>query len=159
MEPANPPRADHLGRACAWRRILRRSCKLGLLFKQSFWSGVLAITVTVTNGSQMIEADVVFNNNNLGGSGNFTSGQTVAPQRDFHRVALHEFGHVLGLDHPDQATPPQSVSAVMNSVVSNLETLQPDDIAGVKVLYDQGSAGATPSIAAQPQSRTVQVGD
>ena len=32
---------------------------------------------------------------------------------DFHRVAIHEFGHTLGLDHPDQAG--QNVVAIMNS--------------------------------------------
>jgi predicted Zn-dependent protease len=30
---------------------------------------------------------------------------------DFHRVALHEFGHTLGLDHPDEAG--QSVVAII----------------------------------------------
>ena len=52
---------------------------------------------------------------------------------DFHRVALHEFGHVLGLDHPDQAG--QSKVAIMNSVISNLDSLAADDIAGVDFLY------------------------
>ena len=30
---------------------------------------------------------------------------------DFHRVALHEFGHTLGLDHPDDYG--QTVTAIM----------------------------------------------
>jgi hypothetical protein len=57
---------------------------------------------------------------------------------DFHRVALHEFGHVLGLDHPDQASPKQTVNAVMNSVISNTDSLQADDIDGAKSIYDSG---------------------
>ena len=40
-----------------------------------------------------------------------TSGATSV--HDFMRVALHEFGHVLGLDHPDENG--QRVTALMNS--------------------------------------------
>ena len=52
---------------------------------------------------------------------------------DFHRVAIHELGHVLGLDHPDAAG--QIVTAIMNSRVSNLDTTQPDDLAGIHSIY------------------------
>src|SRR5438105_5967150 len=105
------------------------------VFGKSFGSDVLAITLFVSSGSQMLEADVIFNNHDLGGSGIFSSGQNVSPQRDFHRVALHEFGHVLGLGHPDQANPKQTVSAIMNSRVSSLNHLTADDINGARSLY------------------------
>ena len=52
---------------------------------------------------------------------------------DFHRVAIHELGHVLGLDHPDDAG--QTVTAIMNSRVSDLDTTQPDDLAGIRAIY------------------------
>ena len=65
------------------------------------------------------------------------------PVNDIRRILLHEFGHVLGLGHPDQANPPQNVAAIMNSVESDTYTLQPDDKAGILFLYpDTAPAGA-----------------
>ena len=52
---------------------------------------------------------------------------------DFHRVVMHEFGHVLGLNHPDQSG--QAVTALMNSRVSDIDDVQADDIAGVNAIY------------------------
>ena len=58
---------------------------------------------------------------------------------DIRRVALHEFGHVLGLDHPDQNG--QQVDAIMNSILGNLDSLTADDIAGAQSMYGSGTAG------------------
>ncbi|MBA2623988.1 MAG: putative Ig domain-containing protein, partial [Chthoniobacterales bacterium] len=55
------------------------------------------------------------------------------PIFDFHRVALHEFGHALGLSHPDERG--QSAVALMNSEISDLDGLTADDIAGARSLY------------------------
>jgi len=60
---------------------------------------------------------------------------------------LHELGHALGLAHPDQAG--QHVSAVMNSVISDLYTLTADDIAGGQALYG-AAASPTPTPTATP---------
>jgi hypothetical protein len=104
-------------------------------YGQSFGSRTLAVTFVTpsfANPKIMDEADVVFNS-----AIKFDSYR--GPLRsalDFHRIALHEFGHVLGLDHPDEAG--QSKIAIMNSTVSNIDSLQADDIAGAQFIYNNG---------------------
>lgn len=73
-----------------------------------------------------------------------TSGGRRVPIYDLRRVLLHEFGHVLGLDHPDETRPPQSVVAIMNSRTGNLDRLQEDDRAGLRNLYGGGGGPFLP---------------
>ena len=126
------------------------------VYGEAFGSGVLAVTVSYRTTRNTTESDVVFNGNRTWDS--WRGGLRAGSITEFRRVALHEFGHVLGLDHPDQGTPPQIVEAVMNSRVSWNETLQPDDIAGVRSLYGGATSGTTPTIVAHPQSNSVQIG-
>ena len=91
-----------------------------------------------------IDSDVVFNTAFewavYGGPSQHWAGKGAV---DFRRVALHEFGHVLGLDHPDEHG--QHVRAIMNSGQSlayEEETLEADDIAGVQAIYGQDPASA-----------------
>jgi predicted Zn-dependent protease len=57
----------------------------------------------------------------------------LTPLLDVRRVLLHELGHVLGLEHPDEGG--QTVAAIMNQTTSDVDTLQADDEAGIRALY------------------------
>lgn len=116
------------------------------VFGQSFGTGTLATTYYRTQGSSMIEADVLLNRAQtfdsyrgplrLGGVGGYALA-------DIQRVVLHELGHVLGLNHPDGAS--QQVDAIMNFQISDRETLSADDIAGGQSLYGAAAAAPTPT--------------
>lgn len=120
------------------------------VFGDAFDRNTLAIATSwyrVSTGAKL-EGDVVFNNAKSWNSyrGNLrTSGTTAV--NDFMRVALHEFGHILGLDHPDENG--QRVSALMNSEISNLDALAADDVAGGRSLY---GAGVTSNVSFPPRN-------
>jgi hypothetical protein len=103
---------------------------------EAFAEGTLAITVYRT-GPSTTEADIVFN---AAVTWDSYRGPVRSGRQDIRRVAIHELGHVLGLNHPNEAG--QDVSAIMNSRVSNIDTLQADDIAGGRFLY--GAPGVFP---------------
>ena len=107
------------------------------VFGDNFGSGVLAVTLLAYRNGNFEETDTVFNS---AISWDSYRGNLTPPVYDFHRVAIHEFGHTRGLDPPDQAQPKQFVVAIMNSRVSNLDTLAQDDINGVTSIYGTGPA-------------------
>ena len=119
------------------------------VFGTPFDERVLAITsswfIPREGIDETVEADVVFNNSQAFNCyrGNTRLGPTPESSNttDLKRVGLHEFGHVLGLDHPDQDTPPQTVDAIMNAFIGNLDALQLDDIQGALTLYGVAVTG------------------
>jgi hypothetical protein len=99
------------------------------VYGHRFGDSVLAITTVWRIGSERVEGDTIFNDtldwDSYRGPLDFTL--------DLLRVAIHEFGHTLGLDHPDEAG--QVMVAVMNSTITDLDTLAEDDIHGGRALY------------------------
>ncbi len=103
------------------------------VYGDAFGKGELAVTLLSYRGTVMEESDTIFNSSFVWDS---YRGPLLNGVMDFHRVALHEFGHNLGLDHPDQHG--QSVVAIMNSHISDIDSLQPDDIMGAEAIYNSG---------------------
>ena len=106
------------------------------VFGDTFGNGTLAITILSSRDQGVLEeTDTIFNTAYTWDS---YRGRLRRDVEDFRRIAIHEFGHTLGLDHPDDQG--QHVTAIMNSTESNIDTVQADDIAGVRSLYDSGPA-------------------
>ena len=107
---------------------------------ESFGSDTLAVTLLLPRQGVMTEADVVVN-----AAKRFDSyrGSRISddsgPIYDLRRVLLHEFGHVLGLDHT-----PQNSASIMAPVITDLDAIQDDDITGLVWLY--GLPGGLPLI-------------
>ena len=115
------------------------------VFGQQFGSGTLAVTYWRSSGSNIIEADILFNRNQQFDSyrGPLRFGSNGWAIGDIRRVLTHELGHALGLDHPDQHG--QNRDAIMNSVTSDRETLSTDDISGAQSMYGAPTPTPTPT--------------
>ena len=118
------------------------------VYGDDFGSSTLAVTLIDATGNQTAETDVLFNTafrfNSYRGTYAIFNGISYF---DLHRIALHEIGHVLGLDHPDEHG--QTVDALMNAHISGLYTLQTDDIEGAAALYGAPPDAPTPTGNAQ----------
>ena len=128
-QPANP--------SCDTTDRINTVVWAGTQCGEAFGDTTLAVTQNwFRSTGELIDSDVLFNTTH--------SWSTYAgPQRpgviDLHRVALHEFGHVLGLGHPDEHG--QFVNAIMNSKADDTDRLQADDIAGIRAIYGSGDTG------------------
>ncbi|MBT4660121.1 MAG: matrixin family metalloprotease [Gammaproteobacteria bacterium] len=99
-----------------------------------FGERTLAVTLNKSRsqilGSPAItEADIVINQSK---EFNIYDGRLIQSGiqgLDFRRVALHELGHVIGLDHED------GLPSMMSSSIGNIDRITEDDITGVNALY------------------------
>ena len=106
------------------------------IYGNNLGSGTLAVTFLNYSNGQMHEADVVFNVTDY----KFNSYRGfVGANQDFHRIALHELGHVLGLDHSHDG------NAIMYPNASGTDHLQADDITGVQSIYGAPATAPTPT--------------
>ncbi|MFM8618855.1 MAG: immunoglobulin domain-containing protein [Opitutaceae bacterium] len=116
----------------------------GDIFGRAFGDSTLAVTTVWRVGTRRTEADVVFNTRYTWESYRGPLKSTGGTGAEFSRVALHEFGHVLGLGHPDEAG--QFVSAVMNSRSGDVDALTADDRDGAAFLYASNEGAVAPRI-------------
>lgn len=91
-----------------------------------FDGDTLAITVTTWVGNRITDADVSFNP------------AVTLSNASFRQVAMHELGHVIGLDHSDACGGSGSGTLMNSRLVESFDRPQPDDEAGALFIYGGG---------------------
>ena len=100
----------------------------------AYGGSTLAVTLrryipTLLGEADLFEADIVVNNSisyDIYDGPLYPSGSSAI---DFRRVAIHELGHVLGLEHETREI------AIMAPSIGDLDRPTEDDLAGVDALY------------------------
>lgn len=82
------------------------------------------------SGRELVEWDVTFNSNFT--FGDFDGTTTVM---DYRNIATHEFGHALGLTHPDDTCTEETMYRFAAFNETKKRTLEAGDVAGVNELY------------------------
>jgi len=111
-----------------------------VVFRNDASGNAIATTYWYTNGTRIIDADIVF----WDGAFRFFAG-TSGCDGGFYidDIAAHEFGHALGLLHSESSAATMYPSA--SACDTDLRTLDPDDIAGVRALYPPTQPPPTPT--------------
>ena len=107
------------------------------MYGKAFGQDTLALTTWWFRDDKLMEADIGFNQAKKWDSYRGTTRPGAV--YDLRRVALHELGHVLGLGHPNDHG--QTVVAMMNGTIGNLDSLTVDDIAGIQAIYGAPGGG------------------
>jgi hypothetical protein len=94
-------------------------------------NNALAVATIWYQGSTILETDMTFNT--------YYSWSTTGSYYDVQTVALHEFGHWLGLDHS-----PIYASIMYYSIKGTQRTLHSSDIDGIRYIYGTSSGGSNP---------------
>ena len=80
-------------------------------------------------GRKLVEWDAVFNTD-------YAWSETgEANKMDYQNIATHEFGHALGLGHPDSTCTEETMYAYGSAGETKKQTLEAGDVAGVNKLY------------------------
>jgi hypothetical protein len=122
-----------------------------VFFRNSSNGGGVAETYYWWDGTgKLVDADIVF----WEGAYHFFTGSGCTGGIYVENVAIHEFGHALGLGHSD--APGATMAPAMSSYCDLTQlTLEADDIAGVQTMYP-ASGGSSPAPAAPAQLSAAQ---
>lgn len=101
-----------------------------------FGEGVLAVAISITINDVRTDSDIVFNSDY---EWDVYDGPLRAGTPDFGRVALHELGHVLALDHS------RAPDAIMWPTISDVDTLGCSDRRGLLAAYGGDPDSACPA--------------
>jgi len=101
-----------------------------------FGASTLAVNISVAQGGFYINSDVIFNSARVW---DLYSGPMRTDVLDFKRVAVHELGHLLGLDH-ETLQSAGGQPAIMAPIYGNIELPTPDDLAGLNALYSSANS-------------------